>query len=62
MVLEELEKYFHKEEGILRLDETLVCSFTQNMRILLMLDYERPNYQKEDLMEVTDTGFAHIKL
>ena len=51
MVLEDLEKYFHKEEEILKLDETLVCSFTQNMRVLLMLDYERPNYEKEDLME-----------
>ncbi len=51
-MLEELEKQFHKDENILRLNETLVSSFAKNIRELIIFDYIKPNYTKEELNDL----------
>lgn len=50
MVIDELEKEFQREDKLYTLDETLVCSFAHNIKLLLTFDYEKPNYEKEELL------------
>ena len=52
MVLDELEKEFHREEKLLSLNESLICSFSHNIKMLLVYDYEKPNYTREDLEQL----------
>ena len=54
MILDELEKQFTKEEHLYQLDETLVSSFTIDVKRLLTLDYEKPGYTKDDLVSLYD--------
>ena len=52
LFLDELEKQYQREEGLFRIDEVLISSFVCNIRKLLMLDYEVPDYTKDDMLNL----------
>lgn len=50
MDLEQLKKYFDKDNSILRLDESLINSFIEEIRTLLIFDYHQPNHSDKELV------------
>ena len=63
MNIDNLEKYFNNDDQKLLLDENLVSSFSEKIKLLLMYDYEKPNYTKEELSSLykeIETIFKNI--